>query len=65
MNINPPNPTAMQFPSHDKCHNLAMGYSVSLKHLFVRTEELLAASAIADQKLPVHQLVAGHFVQTE
>jgi hypothetical protein len=55
----------MQFPSHDKCDHLAMGNSVGLKHHFVRMEELLAASPIADQKFPVHQLVAGHFVKTE
>jgi hypothetical protein len=62
MNINPPNPTAMQFASPDECDHLVMGNSDRLEHLFVRTEELLAASAIADQKFPIHQLVAGHLV---
>jgi hypothetical protein len=65
VNVYPARPEAVEPAAADKFNYFAVGNGAGVMNLLVVGEELLAPSAIADQKFPVDVFVCNNPVETE
>jgi len=65
MNIDPADSAAVQRPPTNKGNNFVMWHEARLTYLFVHVEKLPAPTSIADQQLPVDELMAHDFIPFE
>ena len=65
VDIDPADPASVQAPLANENDDLVVRDHAGLPHAFVVREELVPASAVANQEFPINELMSGHFFVAE
>ena len=65
MHVDPADASAVQLPITHECDDIGVSNNGRLVHTLVVSQQLLAATPIADEEFTVDEVVAAHFVAAQ